>query len=204
MQFDNIEYRRRIYSVGAYYDLLADAIVHFSDIRGAHKGERVSKAFSERIMLAVTEVNGCRYCSYYHANLSLNEGMSEAEIHGMLTGDLSNAPEEESVALLFAQHYAETEGHPNEEACRRLLATYGPERASDILASIRVIMVGNVSGIMLEALKNRLTGKPNPESSLGRELGIVFGTVGFIPVIAVRRLFGKDVAKSGPTPGKQT
>ena len=122
---NKFEFKRRIYSVNAFYHLLADAMAHFGDIRRAHSSKRVSKAFSERIMLAVTEVNGCRYCSYYHTSVALKAGMSEDEIQGMLGGDLSNAPADESVALLFAQHYAETEGHPEEEAYQRLLETYG-------------------------------------------------------------------------------
>ncbi len=102
-------------------------MAHIGDIRRAHRSERVSKAFSERIMLAVTEVNGCRYCSYYHTSVALKAGLQEGEVQDILSGDLSSAPAEETVALLFAQHYAETEGHPEEEACQRLLETYGPE-----------------------------------------------------------------------------
>ena len=187
----NIEYRRRIYSVSSFYRLLDDALAHISDIRRAHRSECVSKAFSERIMLAVTEVNGCRYCSYYHTSVALKAGLQEGEVQDILNGDLSSAQAEEYVALLFAQHYAEAEGHPSEEACQRLLETYGPETTTDILAAIRVIMVGNVYGIMIEALKNRLMWKPNPESSWGAEIGVVLGLFAFIPVIVVRQLIDK-------------
>ncbi len=187
----NIECRRRIYSVSSFYRLLDDALAHIGDIRRAHRSERVSKAFSERIMLAVTEVNGCRYCSYYHTNVALKAGLQEGEVQDILTGDLSSAPAEEIVALLFAQHYAETEGHPEEEACQRLLESYGPEKTIAIMAIIRTIMVGNVYGIMIEALENRLNRKPNPDSSWGAEIGIVLGLFVFIPVIAVRQLIDK-------------
>jgi hypothetical protein len=32
----------------------------------------VPAAFRERLMMVVTEVNGCRYCSHLHAHLSLD------------------------------------------------------------------------------------------------------------------------------------
>ena len=32
--------------------------------------ELVSPAYRERLMMVVTEVNGCRYCSYYHSRLA--------------------------------------------------------------------------------------------------------------------------------------
>lgn len=196
---NKFEFKRRIYSINAFYDLLSDTIAHFGDIRRAHSSRRVSKAFNERIMLAVTEVNGCRYCGYYHTSAALKAGMSEGEIQDMLGGDLNSAPADESVALLFAQHYAETEGHPEKEAYQRLLETYGPETATDILAAIRVIMVGNVYGIMVEAPKNRLMLKPFPTSSLGQEIGIVFGLFAFIPVIVVRQFPGHGTSAGGPT-----
>jgi hypothetical protein len=36
-------------------------------IKGDIKKEDNIPAFRERLMLAVTVVNGCRYCSYFHA-----------------------------------------------------------------------------------------------------------------------------------------
>lgn len=35
-------------------------------------------------MLAVTQVNGCRYCSYVHARMALQAGLSEQEIRTVL------------------------------------------------------------------------------------------------------------------------
>ena len=53
-------------------------------------------------MLAVTSVNGCRYCSYFHTSLALKEGMSADEIQHLLGGEFADAPAAEAVALLFA------------------------------------------------------------------------------------------------------
>ncbi len=68
----------------------------------------ISKAFSESVSLAVTQVNGCKFCSYYHAKNALKAGMTEDEVEFLLSGGFDNAPKEQLEALLFAQHYAET------------------------------------------------------------------------------------------------
>ncbi len=76
-------------------------------------------------MLAVTEVNGCALCSYYHTRVSLENGMSAEEIKRMLGGEFADAPEAELSAILFAQHYADTRGKPSKEAWARILDVYG-------------------------------------------------------------------------------
>lgn len=61
---------------------------------------------------------------------------------------------DESVALMFAQHYADTEGYYDEETYQKFVLHYGEEKASDILATIRVIMVRNIHGISIDALQS--------------------------------------------------
>jgi len=184
----NTVFKLRIYSTREFYTVLADAIAHMGDVVRASKGNRVSDAFSERIMLAVTQVNGCRYCNYYHTKIALKAGVSNEEIHYMLEGELGNAPESERIALVFAQHYAETKGHPDQAACDHLFGIYGGEMANDILAYIRMIMFGNVYGIMFDTLRLRIIGQPVDDSSLWWELGTVFGLIFMIPVILVQLL----------------
>ena len=69
----------------------------------------------ESISLAVTQVNGCKLCSYAHAKNALKAGMTEEEVEFLLSGGFDNAPKEQLEALLFAQHYAETKGNLDPE-----------------------------------------------------------------------------------------
>lgn len=189
--------RFRVYTLAEFYTVLLDLITHLRSIVRANRSGRISKAFSERIMLAVTQVNGCRYCNYYHTRLALSVGVSSEEVQSLMDGDLENAPQEEQVALLFAQHYADTKGHPDEEACDRLHGTYGAAMASDILAYIRMIMFGNVYGILFDSLWLRIKGSPVEGSNLWQEVGGVFGIFLMIPFIAVRQLLRKLGPQNG-------
>jgi AhpD family alkylhydroperoxidase len=156
-------------------------------LRAAARGGRVSKAFAERIMLAVTQVNGCRYCHYGHTRAALRAGVSEAEIRSLTLGALDQLPAEELVALVYAQHFAESGGRPDLEARQRLQETYGPETARDIMAYIRMIMMGNLLGNTFDALLSRLARRPAAGSSLGQELGVLLGAFVFIPAGLLRR-----------------
>lgn len=189
MQLDTAEglqFRKRIYNVATFRAAIDDAMDNLPDLRAAARGGRVDKAFAERLMLAVTAVNGCRYCSYGHSAAALRAGVEREEIAQLLGGDLAGAPAEQVPALLFAQHYAETEGHPEPQAWHELETRYGPQTARDIMAYIRMIMVGNLSGNTLDALLSRLRGAPAVNSSLLQEVGVLAGSVLIIPASIIR------------------
>jgi AhpD family alkylhydroperoxidase len=185
---------KRVYDTRTFFHFLKDALSNLGDMRTA-AANGVDRQFGERIMLAVTEVNGCRYCSYYHTRLALEVGVPQAEIDELAQGDLADAPQEQQIALMFAQHYAEKAGQPDQQAVQWLEATYGPAKAGAITAYIRMIMIGNTYGNSFDALRHRLKGKPAAGSTLGQELGVLAGVVFMIPWIMFGQLFKRKTRK---------
>ncbi len=127
-------------------------------LRRATRAGRVSRRFSEEIMLVVTAVNDCPYCSYAHSRMALRAGVSPEEMGDLMALDLERFPEEERVALAFAQHYAESAALPDREALDSLTAYYGREMSTDILATIRMITFANLFGNTVDAVLSRLRG----------------------------------------------
>jgi AhpD family alkylhydroperoxidase len=142
----------------------------------------------ERIMLAVTEVNGCDLCAWAHTRLALEQGLDLTEIEGILAGCQAAIPADETAAILFAQHYADTRGRPSEAAWQRLVETYGDTKARGILGAVRVIMTGNVYGMAWSAFLRRLSGRPAGQGTLLRELATIGALVVFLPVALVDAL----------------
>lgn len=127
-------------------------------IKKAMGGELVSKAFRERLMVTVTEVNGCRYCRYFHASEALKAGVSQAELESFLAGSIpEDTPSEECLALSYAQHWAENDAQPDPAFAEKLRATYGEETAEAIHFILRMIRVGNLSGNLLDYLLFRVS-----------------------------------------------
>jgi len=193
---------RRIYGIKINYRLMNEFLSHIGGMRAAKKRGDVSDQFEKRIMLAVTQVNGCRLCSYYHTRDALKIGMPEREIKSILSGALSVAPEEETVALAFAQHYAETIGSYDADAWHRLIQTYGEPRSRSILTYIRTIMMGNAQGNIAGALRSRFRGQPEPGSSFLKEIGVLLLDPVFILFILIKtpivKLFSKrETQKAG-------
>ena len=124
----------------------------------ASRGSLISHAFRERLMLAVTSVYGCRYCTWAHTGAALRRGIGREEIAGLLVGSVESCPEGELVALLYAQHWADSDASPDAEAVARLVQEYGTERAAAIDAILHMIRIGNLWGNSWDRLAHRVSG----------------------------------------------
>ena len=167
---------KRRFGVRDCYDALVLAY------RPLLRRKRIDPKFTERLMLAVTEVNGCEACSYAHTLMALRKGFSREEIDSLLSGSAAYVLAEEAQGILFAQHYADSRGRPEREAYQALVQEYGRERSKDIVAAVQVMMAGNMIGLPLSALMSRLRGKPYSNSSLLYELGMRLSSLVVLPL----------------------
>jgi AhpD family alkylhydroperoxidase len=110
------------------------------------KNRTVSPAFRERLMLAVIAVYGCRFCSWAHTREALKSGISRDEIRSLLSGSMDDCPPDEAVAVMYAQHWADSDAKPTPEASRKLVDSYGPQTAQAVNLVLRMIRVGNLTG----------------------------------------------------------
>ena len=179
----------RLFTIGEAYRHLVLLIRTVRYVSRARKKDLLDKLFMERIMLGVTQVNGCLLCSFAHTKMALEMGMEEQQIEDLLDGELSDIPQEQLKAVLFGQHYAETKGRPSQAAWDEILHTYGEETAKGILGTIRIMMVGNIWGVVLGLLKDRFQhGTVDERSSLGYELVLILSLLPCIPIAAIHAL----------------
>ncbi|HPX93563.1 MAG TPA: carboxymuconolactone decarboxylase family protein [Bacillota bacterium] len=185
---DNRFYKK-IYN---HCDFFKSLVLAFRGVKYMRLNRRkglVSSRFRERIMLAVTEVNGCEACSYAHTKFALEEGMSPEEIEAILSGEAGSIPQDERVGVFFAQHYTDNNWKTSEESWQRLVDEYGEEGAWVILAMIRVMNAANIYGIAISALFDRLKGKPSGKTHMLYELSIMLAVLLYLPLAAVRAVF---------------
>lgn len=148
---------------------------------------KISKAFREKIMTVTSAVNGCSYCTWFHAGQALSGGMHEAELKDMLNLQFnSNASEFETMALMYAQHYAETNRNPESEITKKLITHYGSRTAGHIMFFIRMIFFGNLFGNTWDSVISRFKGKPTENGSIIFEIGFFIASFWFmIPIMIV-------------------
>ena len=174
-------FNKRIFTLSTFAAKTRELFAHLDDLHAAVTQLRIARPFAEKIMLAVTQVNGCRYCSYAHAHMALQAGISGTELSDLLRGEFSHVPESELIALIFAQHYAEQADRYAAAAWQRLQDTYGDAAATTILTHIRLITFANLYGNTFDALLERLKLHPVPGSRLADEIVVLSAGATVVP-----------------------
>ena len=110
-------------------------------------------------MLAVTAINDCGLCRWGHTHWALAKGVPLEEINRILGGQaasLAAADPAEAAAILFAQHYAENLDRLDPASEENLRSYYDDAQVAEILAYVRVITFGNLTGNTIDAGIGRL------------------------------------------------
>ncbi len=122
-------------------------------IKNIRKENKLSKSFAKKIMLAVTGVNKCVYCTYKHATEALKRNINKDEIEKILKGEFENISKDESTALLYAQHWTENNGDPEPDARNEMINFYGKEKTDYIEFYMHIVNMANLISNTVEAYK---------------------------------------------------
>jgi AhpD family alkylhydroperoxidase len=150
--------KRRLYpSAGDFAADLRATLGHPRQMRAVMRGESLDPAFRERLMLAVTAVNGCRYCNYYHAQQALVVGIPPEEADALAAGVMDGCPPEQLPAVLYAQHWAESDGRPDPATRGRIVELHGAQTTEAIELALHTIRIGNMAGNTFDTILYRLS-----------------------------------------------
>lgn len=118
-----------------------------------------SRALREKVIIGVTSVNDCRWCSWLHTGLALKHGVDLEKLQSLLaSGTFGTVDDREATAVLFAQHFADTRRHPTPEARLALARHFTLHQRLEIMAWIHFIYFANLSGNSADAWLARFRG----------------------------------------------
>ena len=155
---NNLFFTKRTFNFRSFMQTMQNILRNREKFVNTMKSKRISHEFSERIMLAVTAVNGCRYCEWGHTKMAIESGCTDEEIKYILDLDFQGLKKDEITALAFAQHFAESKENPSKKAINNLVNEYGIQKAEDIINYCRMITVGNLLGNTVDAFNSRMNG----------------------------------------------
>lgn len=164
-------FSRRIFTPGILVGDVWFILKNMPKLLAYRKNPTFERTFLEKLMSVVTAVNGCVYCSWFHAKEASAAGISQEEIDDLFQLQFdTQASEFELPALKYAQHFAETGRKPDPEETAAFVDNYGAKTAAEIMLFIRVILWGNLLGNTYDAFLSRFKGSPAPGSNVIFEL----------------------------------
>jgi AhpD family alkylhydroperoxidase len=139
--------------VGLAWRLPRILIVHLGS-------KRLRPKWREALWLAVTEVNGCRFCSYVHEGMAGAAGLSPSDIQLLLASgdpdDLVALEPRESLAVAYAKAWADTNGHPPSGLEKQLDEMLSNREVADLHALLHAVNFANRAGNTADSLLGRL------------------------------------------------
>jgi AhpD family alkylhydroperoxidase len=182
---------KKIFTAKIFFGDLGFLIWNFPKIIVAMRDQKMTRTFVEKIMTVTSAVNGCIYCSWFHAKQAVNSGITKEEVKNMMELQFhADAKEYELMALLYAQHFAETNRQPDPEMTKKLFDYYKDKTAKHIILVIRMISFGNLYGNTWDAVISRLKGKPAPYSNILFE--IFYFLLNFLIMVPAMFIIKKD------------
>lgn len=153
----HMEFTKRKYdSFRQFREDLASLWANRKRLNALAEGKALDPAFQARLILAVTQANECTLFSMALAQHAANAGLSPEEISALMAGDADNVPEEHAPAVLYARHWALSDGQPDPRATAAMAHAYGAETLDQIHFLIRLIHIGNRFCNTLEYWKRRV------------------------------------------------
>jgi AhpD family alkylhydroperoxidase len=115
---------------------------------------KISAALREKLFLAVSFINDCRYCKWGHTHWAMAKGVPVEVVNQILGHQMESLVAKnpgEAAAILFAQHYAEQLDPFDPESIEDLRQYYSEAEVAEMLAYVRFITLANLTGNTVDA-----------------------------------------------------
>jgi AhpD family alkylhydroperoxidase len=164
----------RTYRVAEFFRDLITVMGRIPALWSIWVGGRLPRAMREKVIVAVAQANACRMCEHAHTRMALEAGVTDSELAALERMDAEGLNRRTWLALAYARERAKDDFAPvSDRKTRQALdEELGPQVVRDIEDVARVMTVANRVANTLNALSDRLRGRPVPGSRLADELVI--------------------------------
>ena len=152
--------------------------------------QEVDPGFREELMLAVSRLNGCRFCSWGHHEWAQISGVPDEELARLEQLDPSGFDRRKWIAISYVRALVKEDFKRVQPELRRAMQhKYSPEEIRQIELIAKVMDVGNRGSNTFDAMLSRLKGVPATDSRIIDEviLSGVFLTIAPMVVFHLSR-----------------
>lgn len=186
----NVRFRKRTYTAkhfardGVALAAQAPVLARVYLLRG------VAPRLRERVWLAVSGVNQCRYCLFVHGAWARQAGVSDREVEVLENGRPDPDAQSDEAAVTYMQAWAERDfrGAPA-EVTAWFEDVFSPPMRDKLSVVARLANFSNRTGNTFDALLSRAGGRPDADGRLLDEAlvsAVFLGAAAVVaPVLAV-------------------
>lgn len=146
----------------------------------------IDPGFREELMLAVSELNHCRYCTWAHHEWAHMVGVSDDELAHVEQMDPTGFDRRKWLAISYVRALVTAKfGRVDKELVREMKAKYTPMEIKEIEIVARVMDIGNRGANTWDALLSRLRGGPVAESHILDELVMSGAFLATAPLVLI-------------------
>ena len=152
---------KRTLTLGNVVPIVTAFVVSIPVLLRALIKPKTPAALREKIMLGVISINNCRLCEWGHTHWAMAKGVPLEEVNQILGHDLDALQAgnpAEAAAILFARHYAENLNRIDPEALVNLRQHFSKAEVAEILAYVRSITLGSLTGNTVDAVLHFFRG----------------------------------------------
>jgi len=131
----------------------------------------IDPGFREQLMLAVSKLNGCRFCSWGHHEWATIAGVPDEELARLEQMESSGFDRRKWVAISYVRALVQGNFRRMSPELRRAMQhKYSPREIREIELIARIMDIGNRSSNTFDAMLSRLKGVPAADSRIVDEL----------------------------------
>lgn len=159
----------------------------------------IDPGFREELMLAVSELNHCRYCTWAHHEWAQMVGVSDEELAHVEQMDPSGFDRRKWLAISYVRALVTAKfGRVDKELVREMNAKYSPMEIKEIEIVARIMDIGNRAANTWDAFLSRLRGGPVADSHILDELVMSGAFLATAPIVVMY------LAQTSKRPMKET
>lgn len=164
-------FRKRTISTVQFVSSLSALAPQWSNVYRIWMKRDMDPALREELMLTVSELNQCKYCTWAHHEWANLEGVSDAELASLENLNAQEFDRRKWLAISYVRALVSANFGPVDAKLQKEVdATYSPQDIQNIQVVTKVMDLGNRTGNTWDALVSRMQGGPVGDTHLVDEL----------------------------------
>ncbi len=164
-------FKKRTITTSQLLSRLASLVPELRTMDRVWRRQEIDPGFREELMLAVSRLNGCRYCSWGHHEWAQISGVSNEELAQLEQLDPAGFDRRKWLAISYVRALVKEDFARVEPELRRAMQhKFTPDEIRKVEVIAKVMDIGNRGSNTFDAMLSRLRGVPAADSRIVDEL----------------------------------